>query len=406
MKLLILLFLLPLKALSQDITGIWTGYIQTNGNSLPYELVISEDNQKLTGYSLTVFTIDGIENIGLKSIKCKQKNGNISIADDELIYNNFTTTSRKIKVFGQLSLKVRDSVMTLDGTFQTKVVDFRSPDNSSYSGTITLQKQNIQARTRLIRKLGEMNLLSALSFIQSKTGDKQDAAMAEVTEKEARLSAVKGPLAIAPSKQNNTITAPPISNTGKTIEINVAPKINAGVAANDKKDSATDEIPEKETPLSSVKAPSFVTASKQNNAIAAPPISAAGKTIEVVVPPKAAADLAARKTEVIRNIFFTSDSLVLTLYDNGIVDGDTVSVVLNNKVIIPNQGLSEKAFRLVVRITPDLGDSLQLIMYAENLGTIPPNTGLLIVEDGDNRHEIRFEGDMQKSSAVILRRRR
>jgi hypothetical protein len=36
-------------------------------------------------------------------------------------------------------------------------------------------------------------------------------------------------------------------------------------------------------------------------------------------------------------------------------------------------------------------------MYAESLGTIPPNTGLLIVQDGDNRYEIRFEGTKQKS---------
>jgi hypothetical protein len=45
-------------------------------------------------------------------------------------------------------------------------------------------------------------------------------------------------------------------------------------------------------------------------------------------------------------------------------------------------------------------------MYAENLGSIPPNTGLLIVQDGEQRYDIRFAGDMKKSSAVILRRKR
>jgi hypothetical protein len=42
-------------------------------------------------------------------------------------------------------------------------------------------------------------------------------------------------------------------------------------------------------------------------------------------------------------------------------------------------------------------------MYAENLGSIPPNTGLLIVEDGPDRQEIRFEGDMKKSPTVFLK---
>ena len=54
----------------------------------------------------------------------------------------------------------------------------------------------------------------------------------------------------------------------------------------------------------------------------------------------------------------------------------------------------------------DQNDSLMLVMHAESLGLIPPNTGLLIIQHGTTPYEIRFEGDMQKSSAVILRRKR
>ena len=61
----------------------------------------------------------------------------------------------------------------------------------------------------------------------------------------------------------------------------------------------------------------------------------------IPVPP--AAELALRKTEIIRTIDFKSDSITLVLYDNGIVDGDTVSVVLNENVIIPKgRGLAKK----------------------------------------------------------------
>jgi hypothetical protein len=119
-----------------------------------------------------------------------------------------------------------------------------------------------------------------------------------------------------------------------------------------------------------------------------------------------AAALFKRKTEIIRDLFFKADSLVLSLYDNGTIDGDTVSVVLNGKVIIAKKGLTANAIRTTVYITPDQGDSLQLVMYAENLGSIPPNTGLLIIQDGDIRNEIRFAGDLQRSSALILRRRK
>src|SRR5205085_10831202 len=119
-----------------------------------------------------------------------------------------------------------------------------------------------------------------------------------------------------------------------------------------------------------------------------------------------AAEIASRKTEIIRNIFFQSDSLILSLYDNGQVDGDTVSVVINDKVVIARQGLSTNAATTTFYTTPGSGDSLRLIMYAENLGSIPPNTGLLIIQDGNNKYQIRFEGDFQKNSAIILRRKR
>ena len=88
------------------------------------------------------------------------------------------------------------------------------------------------------------------------------------------------------------------------------------------------------------------------------------------------------------------------------MDGDTVSVVVNGKVIMGKKGLSTKAITETLYITPEMGDSLQMIMYAENLGAIAPNTGLLIVLDGKDRYEIRFSGDLNKNAAIIFKRSR
>ena len=118
-----------------------------------------------------------------------------------------------------------------------------------------------------------------------------------------------------------------------------------------------------------------------------------------------AADVAIRKIETIQSVYYKSDSLVLTLYDNGEVDGDTVSVLMNGQVIMPMQGLSTRAIRKTIYITKDTPDSIQLIMYAENLGSIPPNTGLLVVHDGEDIYEIRFSGDYQKNAAIVFRRK-
>jgi hypothetical protein len=91
--------------------------------------------------------------------------------------------------------------------------------------------------------------------------------------------------------------------------------------------------------------------------------------------------------------------------DNGTVDGDTISLMLNGNLIAEKTGLTSKAFKITIP-TKSVSDSLLLVMHAESLGTIPPNTGLLIIEDGNQRYEVRFSGDLQRSSAVVLKRKK
>lgn len=130
-------------------------------------------------------------------------------------------------------------------------------------------------------------------------------------------------------------------------------------------------------------------------------------TIATISPVKnAMPDLSKRTIETIQSVYIKSDSLILTLYDNGSVDGDTVSVIMNGVVIMPRVGLSTKAYNKTIYLTPEMGDSINIIMYAENLGSIPPNTGLLVVRDGGKDYEIRFTGDLTKNSAIILRRKK
>jgi hypothetical protein len=118
-----------------------------------------------------------------------------------------------------------------------------------------------------------------------------------------------------------------------------------------------------------------------------------------------AAELEKRSIKSEQAFFFESDSLVLTLYDNGDVDGDTVTVVMNGNVIFSKQGLSTRANTKTIKISSQT-DSVKLVMYAENLGEIPPNTGLLVVLDGENRYDVRFTADLQSNAAIILRRRK
>jgi hypothetical protein len=113
--------------------------------------------------------------------------------------------------------------------------------------------------------------------------------------------------------------------------------------------------------------------------------------------------LAIRSIITIQTIEFNTDSLRLELYDNGTVDGDSVSVIVNGKVVMEHQRLTAKAIQKTVFAE---GDSLRIVLFAENLGSIAPNTGLLIVYDGQKRYEISFSGDLTKNSAILFKRRK
>ena len=51
-------------------------------------------------------------------------------------------------------------------------------------------------------------------------------------------------------------------------------------------------------------------------------------------------------------------------------------------------------------------DTALLTLYAENLGRYPPNTGLLVVYDGETRHQVRFSADLNQNASIIFRRKR
>ncbi len=113
------------------------------------------------------------------------------------------------------------------------------------------------------------------------------------------------------------------------------------------------------------------------------------------------AKLASRAQEVLQMITLQSDSVILELYDDGIVDGDSVTVFVNNNVLVGKQQLGMKPIKFSIFLTDENSEVL-ISMYADNLGTIPPNTGLLVIKDGEKKYEVRFSSDSRKTAAVKL----
>lgn len=112
-----------------------------------------------------------------------------------------------------------------------------------------------------------------------------------------------------------------------------------------------------------------------------------------------------RETVLAQEIEVNSDSLQVDFYDNGEVDGDSISVFFNNQLLAFSQKLSTRSihFNLVLDSTRAYNE---LTMFADNLGSIPPNTALMIVTDGNKQYQIRLSSNLQKNASVRIRRKK
>jgi hypothetical protein len=108
-----------------------------------------------------------------------------------------------------------------------------------------------------------------------------------------------------------------------------------------------------------------------------------------------------RENPVIKRIETSAGEIIINLYDNGEIDGDTVTIYHNNKLIVARAGLSEKpiSFHIVVDA---MHPHHELVMIADNLGSIPPNTSLMVVTANNKRYEMFISSSEQKNAKIVL----
>jgi len=116
-------------------------------------------------------------------------------------------------------------------------------------------------------------------------------------------------------------------------------------------------------------------------------------------------EYAERENIVVSEIEVDSDSLKISLYDNGEIDGDMISLFYNKQLILSNQKLTHKSIRMNIRVDSTITYN-ELSMFAENLGLIPPNTALLVIEDGKNKHELRLSSNLEKNATIRIRKKK
>lgn len=108
-----------------------------------------------------------------------------------------------------------------------------------------------------------------------------------------------------------------------------------------------------------------------------------------------------RRKDIIKTISIYQPTFKVDFYDNGEIDGDSITVFYNNKVVLSHKMLTTKPISLTLALDENVSENI-ITMYADNLGTIPPNTALMIVTDGDKRYEVHISSDTQKSGSVVF----
>ena len=106
-----------------------------------------------------------------------------------------------------------------------------------------------------------------------------------------------------------------------------------------------------------------------------------------------------RKNELFKTFNVSQRIIEISFYDNGEVDGDTISVYNNNRLVASRRGLSAQPITIKVELNDDEPQQ-EVVMVAENLGSIPPNTALMIVKAGDLRYTLNLSSSEQKNAMV------
>ncbi|MFM1962243.1 MAG: hypothetical protein RLZZ172_1088 [Bacteroidota bacterium] len=104
---------------------------------------------------------------------------------------------------------------------------------------------------------------------------------------------------------------------------------------------------------------------------------------------------------IINTLEFMEDSVHVEVYDNGVVDGDEITLYVNKGILFRNKVLSEKPLQF--DLDGKVFSTYDLQFHANNLGTIAPNTGLIIISTATERKEVNFASDFSKTSSLRIK---
>jgi hypothetical protein len=370
--LLFLILCAPLMSVAQDLTGIWRGhFVQSGTVSVIQKLYGVEDrykfevqlDQRSTYFNGVTYSYKTTVFYGKASCK-----GTVNTKTNKVLLE-------ELKIVEVRMAQGSDAcIMTLFLTYS------KNGDEEFMEGTYTSMNTRDSSDcgrgTVFLRKVPTSDFYKEPFLVKREEEAKK--------KKTPPVVAKQSTTAPKPNTTDNTTKKPP-ANTSTTTK---KPPTNTNSTVK----KAETKTPEKDIAKNNSSNTELKTAKVDS-------VKTPEKKITPVPTPKA---LANRQNELIKTIVVNSTDVTVDLYDNGTIDNDTVSVYLDKKLVVSKQRLTERAITVKLKLDED-NDYHELVMVAENLGEIPPNTSLMVVKAGDKQYEVRITSNEQKNAVVIFK---
>jgi hypothetical protein len=369
--LLAVLFLLLGKADGQSISGQWKGGFNSGGRpdangQTQYVLELEVKGTQVSGYSYTYFA--GYEKryyvICRLTGSYDKKSKSLEVTEVEKVKANTPPDFLDcLQIHSLTYMKGTDSREVLVGKWKPA-----RPQDNCGTGATELERK---ALVKVVPK-------TTPPSTASRSNPKNSTGTAKTTTP-------------APKNGSTSKTTTPASKTGSTAKTTTpAPKTST---------TAKSATPKTSTPKTTT--PPVAEVTKKPETIE--------KNLPSIEKPKAPSTiqqtttkLNMRSKQVIKTVEVEANSFRVDLYDNGQIDGDTISVFYNGKLMVSRQRLSTEPISIQITLDPNKEDN-ELVMFAENLGTIPPNTALMIVTVAGKRYEVNISSSEQTSGTVRFR---
>lgn len=109
-----------------------------------------------------------------------------------------------------------------------------------------------------------------------------------------------------------------------------------------------------------------------------------------------------RKNDLLHTIITDQPKLTLVVYDNGIEDGDSISIMHNNVTIAANRRITV-AYQQFEILLDTMQTDHEITFIAHNLGSIPPNTATLEIIAGTKKYALTASTDLSKNAVIRIR---